>query len=404
MRLTPLMRLLCAGLLLFLLVGCATVVQRDPVPELSVDSARLPGFPDDVRFWGDVVPPNAPEIMRESLAKRKAAGLLHDASGRLITSYSLALSGGGAEGAFGAGLLKGWSTAGTRPSFDTVTGISTGALIAPFAFLGPEYDDELETLFTTTHTRDIFRLRSLLSILGQDSFSDTAPLRQLLETHINVRFLERVAAEHAKGRTLWIGTTNLDAQRPVVWDMGKIAASGRSDAPELFRSIMLASAAIGGVFPPVYMQVEVAGEVYDEMHVDGGTANQVFLYPAALDIAAMAADIGVVRNRRAYIVRNARLAPQWQAVPPRLARIAGRSISTLIRTQGLGDIYRIYSSASRDGIDFNLAYITPDFTAEPDTEFDPAYMRVLFDYAYAEAKGGYPWVKTPHELGPSSNN
>ena len=172
----------------------------------------------------------------------------------------------------------------------------------------------------------------------------------------------------------------------------------------LLLSVILASASIPGVFPPVLVKVEANGRLYDEMHVDGGTANQVFLYPAALDIAAMAADIGVVRNRRAYIVRNARLAPQWQAVPPRLARIAGRSISTLIRTQGLGDIYRIYSSTRRDGIDFNLAYITPDFTAEPDTEFDPTYMRALFDYAYAEAKGGYPWVKTPHALGQSSKN
>ena len=177
--------IVCTVLLLLLtLGGCSSVVQRNPVPEHLVDQAQVVDLPG-VRFWGDEKPANARELMRESHRRQAAAGLLHDDSGNPLPSISLALSGGGANGAFGAGLLKGWSEAGTRPEFSIVTGVSTGALIAPFAFVGPEYDSNLEKLFTTTHTEDIFRLRALLSVLGRDSFSDTSPLWELLDAETN---------------------------------------------------------------------------------------------------------------------------------------------------------------------------------------------------------------------------
>jgi len=390
---------LLAALLLALLNGCSTVVQRNPVPELSLDDAVVAGFPN-VRFWGDEQPENAMEMMRIAFERQRAAGLLYDASGNARPVAFLALSGGGSEGAFGAGLLNGWSAAGTRPEFSIVTGVSTGALIAPFAFVGPEYDQHLEAFYTTTHTEDIFRLRALLNLLGRDSFSDTSPLQELLERHIDERFLQRVAEEHYRGRTLWIGTTNLDAQRPVIWNMGAIAASQHPRSAELFRSIMLASAAIGGVFPPVYMPVEVDGQRYDEMHVDGGTANQVFLYPAALDVKAFSKKHGMQRRHQVYVIRNARVSPQWEAVKPRLGRIAVRSVATLIKTQGVGDLFRIYVGAIRDGMDFRLAYIPEDFDAARESQFDPVYMRKLFDFAYALAKEGYPWGAEPPGFAP----
>lgn len=385
--------------LLMLLNGCSTVVQRNPVPERLVDEAVLAGLPN-VRFWGDEQPENAMEMMRVAFERQRAAGLLYDPSGNPRPTTFLALSGGGSQGAFGAGLLNGWSAAGTRPEFGIVTGVSTGALIAPFAFVGAEYDRHLEAFYTTTHTEDIFRLRALLSIFGRDSFSDTSPLQELLETHVDERFLERVAEEHARGRTLWIGTTNLDAQRPVIWNMGAIAASDHPRAAELFRAIMMASSAIGGVFPPVYMPVEAEGKVFDEMHVDGGTSNQVFLYPAALDVKAFSEQIGVQRERRVYVIRNAKISPQWEAVRPRLERIAVRSVATLIKTQGVGDLFRIFAGAKRDGMDFNLAYIPRDFDAESESQFDPVYMRKLFDFAYALAKDGFPWVAEPPGFAP----
>ena len=387
-----------AGLLM-LLSGCAGVVQRNPVPELSVDKAVVAGFPN-VRFWGDEQPEHAMRMIRQSFERQKAAGLLNDAAGRPRPTVFLALSGGGSEGAFGAGLLKGWTAAGTRPEFSIVTGVSTGALIAPFAFVGPDYDDHLKEFYTTTHTDDVFRLRAVVSALGRDSFSDTSPLWELLARHVDEPFLERVAEEYAKGRTLWIGTTNLDAQRPVIWDMGAIAASDHPRAAELFRAVMLASSAIGGAFPPVYMPVEVDGQTYDEMHVDGGTANQVFLYPAAFDVREFNEQLGWHRERRVYVIRNAKVSPQWEEVQPRLARIAVRSVATLIKTQGIGDLFRIYVGALRDGMDYNLAFIPDSFDAEKDSQFDPVYMRKLFDFAYALAKDGYPWVKEPPGFAP----
>ena len=335
------------------------------------------------------------EMMRRALHRQRAAGLSADASGNPRPLTFLALSGGGSEGAFGAGLLNGWSAAGTRPEFAIVTGVSTGALIAPFAFVGPEYDRHLEDFYTTTHTEDIFRLRALLSILGRDSFSDTSPLRKLLEKNVDEQFLKRVAEEHARGRALWIGTTNLEAQRPVIWNMGAIAASNHPRAAELFRAVMMASAAIGGVFPPVYMPVEADGKVFDEIHVDGGTSNQVFLYPAALDVKAFSEKNGAHRERSVYVIRNAKISPQWEEVQPRLERIAVRSVATLIKTQGIGDLFRIYVGTKRDGMDYKLAYIPSDFDAESESGFDPVYMRKLFDFAYELAKNGDPWVSEP---------
>lgn len=386
--------------LLMLLGGCASLIQRNAVPEMSVDEAVVAGFPN-VRFWGDDQPHNALQMMRISSERQRAAGLLFDDSGKLKPITFLALSGGGSDGAFGAGLLNGWTAAGTRPEFSIVTGVSTGALIAPFAFVGSDYDQHLKEFYTTTHTDDIFRLRAILSLLGRDSFSDTAPLQELLKSHIDKPFLMRVAEEYARGRTLWIGTTNLDAQRPVIWDMGAIAASDHPRAAELFRSVMMASAAIGGAFPPVYMPVEVDGETFDEMHVDGGTTNQVFLYPAALDVGAFRRQSGSIqRESTVYVIRNAKIAPQWEEVKPRLGQIAVRSVATLIKTQGIGDLFRVYVGAMRDGMDYKLAYIPPEFDAERESQFDPVYMRKLFDFAFVLAKDGFPWVNEPPGFAP----
>ena len=392
--------IVCTVLLLLLtLGGCTTVVQRNPVPERLLDAAEVPGFPN-VRFWGDELPENAVNMMHLSHERQLASGLLYDDSGNPRPLTFLALSGGGAEGAFGAGLLSGWTATGARPEFSVVTGVSTGALIAPFAFLGSEYDHLLKRFYTTTHTHHIFRRRSPLSILGRDSFSDTSPLRKLLDEHINDGFLEQVAREYVRGRTLWLGTTNLDSQRPVIWDMGAIASSGHPRAAELFRSIMMASSAIGGAFPPVYLPVEADGQHYDEMHVDGGTSNQVFLYPAAFDLKALSESTGVERERFVYVIRNAKVSPQWRAVEPRLGQIAVRSVATLIKTQGIGDLFRIYVGALRDGMDYRLAYIPTEFDAQSDAQFDPVYMRKLFDFAYGLAKNGYPWVREPPGFAP----
>ncbi len=386
--------LVLAWVVLSVLVqGCTTKLVRDPVPEALVDAASIPGIPD-ARFWGDGESSAFWRMLDDVIVRMQdgTAGL--PASGA-IQSDILAISGGGENGAFGAGLLVGWTAAGTRPEFRVVTGISTGALTAPFAFLGPKYDPQLREVYTTITARDVIRRRNVFDIVGRDAVGDTKPLQELIAQHVNEAMLRDIAAEYAKSRFLLIGTTNLDAQRPVIWNIGAIAASGQPGALDLIRQVLLASASIPGAFPPAYIQVEANGARYDEMHVDGGTTNQVFDFPAELDLRDIDAALGRKVNRRMYIIRNSRLSPEWESVRPRLIPIVGRSISTLIKTQGVGDLYRIYLGARRDGVDYNLAYMPDSFTVPLTEPFDQAYMQALFDYAYRKAVDGYPWSKAP---------
>jgi len=314
--------------------------------------------------------------------------------GRRLTL--LALSGGGGDGAFGAGVLCGWTAAGTRPEFDIVTGISTGALIGPYAFLGAAYDAELKQNYTTISDKDIMKKRGLFGILKtRDAVTSSEPLAKLIAKEIDQARLEAIAVEHRKGRRFYVATSDLDAGRGVVWDMGAIATSGSPDALELFRKVLLASASIPVAFPPVYFKVEADGRTFDEMHADGGVMSQVF---GAMFLGRMEALTGATEGRF-YLIRNAQLRPQWKAVEPKLAAIAGRSVSTMIATQGFGDLYRAYLAAQAGKLDFNLAAIPVDFDAPREGEFDPAFMGALFARGYDLAHGGFPWAKVPPGLG-----
>jgi predicted acylesterase/phospholipase RssA len=210
--------------------------------------------------------------------------------------------------------------------------------------------------------------------------------------------LHNIAVEYAKGRRLIIGTTNLDAKRPALWDITAIAASGRKEALRLVQDVILASASIPGVFPPVYIKVEADEREYDEMHVDGGMTFQVFLYPPQLEHKRLSKIVKRDLNAHIYVIRNARLDPKWDAVKPKLGPIAAESISTLILNQGMGNLELIYFLAMRDGYDFNLAYIPSEFKEEPNEQFDIDYMKKLFDVGYNLARTGYPWQKIPPRL------
>jgi hypothetical protein len=329
------------------------------------------------------------------------------AGGPPITSLNtLNLSGGGADGAYGAGLLCGWTVAGTRPSFDVVTGISTGALIAPFAFLGPEYDSKLKDAYTQVTTKDILRPRRplLLTLVTSDAAADTGPLMKLVTRLVDDQALAAIAREHAKGRRLFIGTTNLDAQRPVIWDMGAIATRGGPEAAKLFRQVMVASASIPVAFPPVFIPVEADGRRYSEMQVDGGTMRQVFHVGSVLQYHHLAelpeATHFLSIPRRAFIIRNSLIRPEWAELAPRMLPIAGRSISTLIKANALGDVDRIYALCVRHGIEFNLAYIPDEFVPQPKEMFDKAEMNRLFQLGYDQAKNGTAWQKAPPGINP----
>lgn len=389
-------RALLSPALAVVLVGCAASMARSPVPLALEDNAQVAGMEADIiRFWGDELPPNASALRQTRVAQLKRSRPELRGGGRRPVMTSLALSGGGSYGAFGAGILVGWTASGTRPKFDVVTGVSTGALTAPFAFLGPKYDPALKKVFTQSHTSDIAIMRPVRGLLGGSSLSSNAPLAKTIASYVNAAFLAEVAAEHKKGRRLLIGTTNLDAQRPVIWDMGEIASSGRPQSLELFRTILLASAAIPVAFPPSVIDVTAEGARYEEMHVDGGTTREVFLVPTQLTTSAIDKQLNVQPIRRVYIIRNGFVSPQYKAVKARTLSIAGRAVSTLIKNQGIGDLYRLYLFCKRNGISYNLAYIPADVQDTSTDAFDPVFMTQLFDTGYQMASRGYPWQKVP---------
>jgi Patatin-like phospholipase len=298
-------------------LAACSAISRQPVPE-GVELDAVVAAPGPIRMWGDVLPKNLAAIRRELDAQRQANNF--DPLG--ARNY-LAVSGGGSDGAFGAGLLVGWSEAGTRPKFDVVTGISTGALIAPFAFLGSDYDAQLKEVYTTYGQKDIAQPRTLLSVAAEASIASIAPMVALVEHYVSSDFLAAVANEHRKGRRLLIGTSHLDAQRPVIWNMGEIAVRGDQNAIELFRKIIIASASVPGIFPPALISVDKGGRTYDEMHVDGGVVSQVFLFPTQFDPRSLDKRLGHSPRRRLFIIRNGRLSAEWETVEPSILKIAG---------------------------------------------------------------------------------
>ena len=381
---------LVLAILLGYSAGCGTVPKRNPLPPELSERAVIPGIPN-ARLWGDEAPAHVSEffsLSQEQIQARYAGiyGKEH--------SY-LAISGGGANGAFGAGLLVGWTDSGTRPEFTAVTGVSTGALIAPFAFLGPAYDGQLKEIYTGVSTKDIFTSRFLLIGLTSDALADTTPLKNLISKYITPQVMEAIAAEFRKGRSLYVGTTNLDAARPVIWNITRIAASGQPKSLELIHKLLLASASIPVAFPPVFIEVEADDRRFDELHVDGGGASQIFLYPLGLDWRRIEEKLKVQGTPKAYLIRNGQFKEPYEIVEPTVPSIAGQSINSLLASQGIGDMYRVYFAAKRDGLSYHLAHIPKTFTEKPKEAFDTEHMRKLYNLAYDLAKEGYPWLRFP---------
>ncbi len=381
-------------ILALLLQACSIPTRTPSVPVKLTEKAQIPGMPNIRYFVGGDMSQFMVDA-KQSMASERANLAKTNQTGALSPVNFLAISGGGDNGAFGAGLLCGWTDAGNRPEFKLVTGISTGALIAPFAFLGSKYDAQLKHFYTNISSADILEERNVTAAVYDDGLADNFPLWTLLEKNITAEMLHEIALEYEKGRILLVATTNLDSQQPVIWNMTKIAAIGTPKALDLFRKLMMASAAIPGAFPPSMIDVEIDGKPYQEMHVDGGGSAQVFVYPPSYNLKKEAEKSGVERERHLYVIRNSPLSAQWEEVERRTLTIAGKAIQSLIRTQGIGDLYRIYLTAQRDGVDYNLAYIPASFDFPHKEEFDTAFMRALFKNGYDAAVKGYPWDKTP---------
>lgn len=374
---------------LLALVGCGNIQRLDPPPLAATQTLPIVGIPN-ARFWPDA---ETEPLLREIAQLNERQAAIAGPRQALAARNFLALSGGGDNGAFGAGLLVGWTASGRRPTFDVVTGISAGALIAPFAFLGPAYDTQLREVFTEVAPHDVIQMGSLVrAVLFGEALADTSPLYRLIARHVNEAMLAAIATEYGRGRLLLIGTTNLDLGRPVLWNIGAIAASGHPQALELFRRILLASASIPGAFPPVLVDVDFDGNAYQEMHVDGGAAIQMFLYPPTLTLRPEFRGRRNMRERTAWVVRNGRLDTEWSSTNRSILGIASRSASTLLHFSAVNDITRIYLTTQRDGVNFRLAYIGPEFDAPRSEPFETSFMRALFDYGYRQGLEGNRWA------------
>jgi Patatin-like phospholipase len=316
----------------------------------------------------------------------------------------LALSGGGPNGAFGAGFLNGWTSTGKRPVFKIVTGVSTGALMAPFAFLGPGYDGALREFYTTTASRNIFRvLRIIPQLLGGESFADTGPLSALIAQNIDEAFLQEIARAHNQGRRLYVGTVDLDSQRFIVWNMGLIATSGRPDALDLFRRVLLASSSIPVAFPPVFFNVEAGGRRYDEMHVDGSVGAFVFYTGGVFSFAQVRDAAGSASGTEdIFVIHNGQLLPNPQTTSRSVRSIALRVFDSAGKAAVVGDLFRIYSVSVHDQSGFRWTTIPDGVEITGDEVFDPVRMNELYDLGYRTATAGPQWFTTPPGLNAAS--
>ena len=366
--------------------GCAGAPRLPPVPQALVEAARIPGF-GAVRQWGDASSPGA--------GLRGPPAAPFGGAGRNGPLNVLALSGGASNGTFGAGLLTGWSESGTRPIFHVVTGVSIGALAAPFAFLGPRYDEVLRHLFTGVAAQEIITLRpALMGWLG-GAMASAGPLRALIEKRFDARLMREVATEHRAGRRLYVGTSHIYAGRQVIWDIGAIADSGQGSALALIHRVLLASASMPILLPPVFFEVEAGGQRYKEMHVDGGIMRQAFIAPPGFDWGATTRALQTDGRVNFYVVRNGRVRPEYMVMRSELLGLGEHAMSQLSQSLGIGDLHMIYARAQREGAIFHAAWIGDAFTALWTDWYDPVYAQGLFEHGRAQAREAMAWHALP---------
>ncbi|MBS0263518.1 MAG: patatin-like phospholipase family protein [Planctomycetes bacterium] len=364
--------------------GCATL-REHPAPNLPRDVRLIdrPHSGNQERTTDDMIMP--------------ASGI---AASKL--EHVLVLSGGGMNGAFPAGLLKGWSESGTRPKFDVVTGISTGALIAPYAFLGPECDADLERAYTTVKPGEIFRPRFLLSLPWSDALADSEPLRHRIKKEVTADMLMRIAQEHREGRRLYVGTTNLDNQELVVWDMGAIAAGDDPQKLALFQEILLASCSIPGLLPPVEIHITIDGRSYSELHADGNVGASLFLPSQLQSLRSRLPDEAEAGRSNVYVVIAGKLAPERTTVPKRLYQVTDVSLRGLMQSQMESDLQRVFLLTRMTGSNFHLAAI-PDDVPLPSSSlsFDPKTMRTVFESGRQFGRKNSRWQAVPPGIDPA---
>lgn len=337
-------------------------------PDLTAqeqDVAIIPGIPD-ARFWAD-----SEADFIKALPTRPGPWI--------------ALSTGGGDGAFGAGLLSGWSETGKRPEFSVVTGVSTGSLMAPYVFIGSSRDDGLKRAYTAYNAGDIFE-----DVRTPESLVDTWPLRRLIAKEVTPELLAQVAEQHKKGRRLFVLTSNLDASRGIVWNMGAIAAKGDEAALKLFRDVLAASAAIPGLFPPVMIDVEANGRKTQEMHADGGLTAQVFVAPDSLLNSTSTFKLPATEL---YLIANTRLTPEFQLTERSMIFVLGHSINMGVQTLLRINIDRAFAAAKRSDVPFHFAYPALANDQQGRGAFDSEFMKSLFELGVARGRTSAPFIQ-----------
>jgi hypothetical protein len=378
----PAARVVLAILSTLALTACVTSGTRNgAVPESIADMAAVPGAlaasvpasdAEPIRYWGDEQLPEG-ESFKFSAGTDGAVDFL-------------SLSGGGINGAYGAGFLVGWTQSGNRPEFEVVTGISVGALIAPMAFLGPSYDARLTEVFSSLASQKSPNLNFISAALGAPSIASNTPVLAAIRRLIDPATVTAIAVEHLKGRRLLVGTTNLDAERPVIWDIGAIAASSIPNRLDLIQQILLASAAVPGVYPPVLIDVRAASGKFDELHVDGGVTQQIVLLPDGLDSLPGRANL--------YVIYNGAIEPSTEPVNVTSLSVLERSIPTLLKYRGRGDIAILTNLVERSGIDYRLTAIPPNFPQPANALFGgPEWLAALYQYGVESGIAG-AWHRT----------
>jgi len=376
------------GLAIVLVSGC-TPVRDFPAPNV----------PRSVRL---IEPLSA---LRYPLSANKVGWRIAESGWRNAAckpTHLLVLSGGARNGAYPAGVLKGWSESGRRPCFDVVTGVSAGGLIALFAFLGGEYDDALERGYTTIQASDIYQRRPLAVLPWAESLADSGPLRRRIEAEVTAEVVAKVAQAHRAGRRLYVGTTNLDTTQSVVWDLGAIAAGNDPGKLELLRNILLASCSVPGFLPPVPIDVEIDGKHYTELHVDGGVSASLFLHPYMLGVEPGALPAADCSAGTVSVIVAGKLYPDLVPVRRRLLPVSANSLRGMFQSQMEGDLLRIYLLTLYAGMKFGVTGVPRDFAVDTHSmEFDPALMRQLFEAGRRFGRTGDSWQELPPGIEPS---
>jgi predicted acylesterase/phospholipase RssA len=356
-----------------LLQGCAVTTRNELPPWVS---ARSPAAaPMRIRTLG------ADQEFIELAAATVARSLPDDHTGEPL--HVLALSGGGAGGAFGAGALVGMTESGQRPQFDVVTGVSAGALIAPYAFLGPAWDKYLAESYTSGSGDHVLRLRGLGAIFGSSVYRG-GPLTKLIDHYVTDDLIRAVAGEAAKGRLLLVATTNVDSGAPVIWDLGSIAMHGGTNARVMFRDVLVASASVPGMFPPVVMHFRKNGQVYDEAHVDGSVTLPFFVAPEFADDSLESPTTPTAATRRpttVYVLIDGPLDERPQATRLQTGAILSRSVTASLHVMMRTTLELVASNAAANGVSLQYSAIPAAFPRRNAFDFSAAGMRPLFQYA-----------------------